>query len=204
MFAGFSDPTVLNNALLGAAGLASLHGTSGYFFFQPPIDEVTASGFWAMVSGPVAGREVVGQGWRVHRASGGPVSGPVVGGNLRAFGALAGTRWMPDVSGAIMLIEEMTATFEHVDTALTHLRLTGAFDGIAALMVGEPADWPAKDAPDSDVDELVLRCVGGDFPVVTNVPCGHRPDRILPIGCQIELDLTRSALRYLEDLVTPA
>ncbi len=98
----------------------------------------------------------------------------------------------------------MTATFGEVDDALTHLRLAGVFDGIAALLIGAPANWPHADAPDVDVDELILRCVGGGFPVVTNVGFGHQPRRIqFPIGCRVELDTQggQPVLRYLEDLV---
>jgi len=204
VFAGFSNPTALNNSILAAAGLPSVHGVSGFQFFQAEIDPWTEAAFWATVSGSIAGREVAGHDWHVHRADGLVVTGPVVGGNLAAFRPLAGTRWMPATSGRILLIEAMNATFEDVDDALTHLRLAGVLDGIAALLIGAPADWPHVNAPDTDVDELILRCAGGTFPVVTNVGFGHQPRRIqFPIGCRVELDTRgeRPVLRYLEDLV---
>lgn len=195
---------MLNNAVLAAVGLASVHGVSGFDFMQPEVDAVTESAFWAMVSGPITGREVAGIDWRVHRSPGTVVSGPVIGGNLYAFGALAGTRWMPEVKGAVMLIEAMDATFDRVDTILTHLCLAGAFDGIAALVLDAPASWTPENAADLDMEALVQRCVGGGFPIVSNVGYGHQADRIqFPIGCRIELDLTTDSpvLRYLEDLV---
>ncbi len=55
VFAGFSNPTILNNSILAAASLASLHGVTGFQFFQPEIEPGTERAFWAMVSGPVAG-----------------------------------------------------------------------------------------------------------------------------------------------------
>lgn len=159
-----------------------------------------------MVTGPIAGLEVTGDDWRVHRASGVPaVSGPVIGGNLYSLRHLAGTPWMPPAAGAILLVEQMHGMFGMIDSMLTHLRLAGVFDGIAALVVGAPADWPREDAPDATVDELILRCVPDGFPVITNVGFGHQPRKIqFPLGCRVEFRLggERPVLRYLEDLVT--
>lgn len=91
---------------------------------------------------------------------------------------LAGTAWMPSTAGAILLLEGQRASFAEMDNWLTHFRLLGLFDGIAALVIGAPADWEVGTVADRDVDELVLRCVGGDFPVITNVPYGHQDRRI--------------------------
>jgi muramoyltetrapeptide carboxypeptidase len=207
LFTGFSDPTVLNNSILAAAGLPSVFGVSGYQFFGwPDADEPTESAFWRMVTGPVAGQEVTEPGWRVYRADAAVISGPVIGGNLWAMLAVAGTRWMPPATGAILLLEDFTATFDDVDRRLTHLRLAGVFDGIAALVIGAPADWEAEDAPDVSADELILRCVGGRFPVIAGAGFGHQQRKIVfPVGCRVEFDLrgAQPVLRYLEDLVTP-
>jgi muramoyltetrapeptide carboxypeptidase len=205
LFTAFSNPSVLGNAILAAAGLPSVHGMSGFQFFGwPQGDEPTESAFWQMVSGPVTGLEVPGEGWRVFRADGGAVSGPAVVGNLWELSAISGTRWMPRTAGAVLLVEQVDATFEQVDRLLTQLRLAGVFGSIAALVVGEPADWPAEDAPDASTDELVLRCVRGRFPVITGVGFGHQRRKIqFPVGCRVEFDLrgSRPVLRYLEDLV---
>ena len=206
VFTGFSDPSSLCNAILARAGLPNVHGVTGVQFFDPALkDEWTEDEFWAMVTGPIAGREIAGGDWRAYRADGPVVSGPVVGGTLPSFRALVGTRWMPSTGGAILVIEAFMDTFDDVDRALTHLKLAGVFDGIAALVIGAPADWAREDAPDADTDELILRCVPDrGFPVITNVGVGHAARTIqLPLGCRVEFDLGggRQVLRYLEDLV---
>jgi muramoyltetrapeptide carboxypeptidase len=206
LFTGFSDPSVLNNSLLAAAGLPSVHGVSGFQFFGwPDVDEPTESAFWRMVTGPVAGLEVTGPDWRVYRAGREAVSGPVIGGTLWAVSALAGSRWMPSAAGAIVLLENVSATYEEVDRLLTQLRLAGVFEGIAGLVIGAPADWTAEGAPDACTDDLILRCVRGRFPVITGVEFGHQERKIqFPLGCRVEFDLAgpQPVLRYLEDLVT--
>jgi hypothetical protein len=78
-------------------------------------------------------------------------------------------------------------------------------DKIAALVVGAPAEWPREDAPDPSADQLILRCVPGGFPVITNVGFGHQPLKIqFPLGCRVEFEFggDRPVLRYLEDFVT--
>ena len=208
LFTTFSDPVVLGNSVLAAAGLPSVHGVSGFQFFGwDDVDEATETAFWRMVTGPIAGLEVPGADWRVHRAGGPAVSGPVAGGNLGAMSALAGSRWMPPTSGAILLLEAGEADFEVVDRLLTQLRLAGVFEDIAALVIGAPADWPTVGAPDASTDELVLRCVKGRFPVITGVGFGHQQHKIMfPLGCRVEFGLRGDSpvLRYLEDLVKPA
>jgi muramoyltetrapeptide carboxypeptidase len=207
LFTAFSDPSVLANSILAAAGLPTVHGVSGFQFFGwPDIDEPTETAYWQMVSGPIAGLEVTGEDWRVYRADVPVVAAPVVGGNLWALLALAGTRWMPPTAGAIVLVEDFVSTFDDVDRRLTHLRLAGVFDDIAALVIGAPADWQPEDAPDASADELVLRCVRGRFPVITGVPFGHQQTKIVfPLGCRVEFDLRgqHPVLRYLENLVAP-
>lgn len=207
VFSGFSNPTTLINSVLAAAGLACAHGVTGFQFYSPAMHEPwTDEAFWRMVTGPIAGQEIGGDDWHVHRAGGSPsVSGPVIGGNLHSFRQLVGTRWMPSWSGAILLLEQMTSTFDLMDHDLTCLRLAGVFDGIAGLVVGAPADWPREDAPDADVDELILRCVPDGFPVITNVGFGHQPRKIqFALGCRVEFGLRGQdpVLRYLEDFVT--
>lgn len=175
------------------------------FFGWADVDEPTETAFWRMVSGSIAGWEIEGTDWRVYRGGKAAVSGPVVGGSWGALATLAGTRWMPSTSGAVLLLEAMVATFDDMDRVLTHLRLAGAFDDIAALVIGAPADWEPEDAPDPGTDELILRCVKGRFPVITGVPFGHQQTKIqFPIGCRVEFDVrgVSPVLRYLEDLVT--
>ncbi len=205
LFTEFSNPSVLNNSILAAVGLPSVHGVSGFQFFGwPDVDDETETAFWRMVSGPIAGQEVTGEDWRVYRADGPVISGPVVGGSLWDVLALPGTRWMPSTSGAILLLESVSTTFEQVDRMLTRLYLAGVFDEIKALVIGAPADWLPEDAPDASSDALVLRCAKGRFPVITGVPFGHQQTKIqFPIGCRVEFDLRgeRPVLRYLEDLV---
>ena len=220
LFAGFSNPTILNNSILAAAGLASLHGVTGFQFFQPEIEPGTERAFWAMVSGPVAGTEVGGRGWRVYPRGcrSASVSGPVVGGNLWSWYPLVGTRWLPPTSGAILVLESSGGTYEMVDLALTQMRLAGVLDDIAALVIGAPGRLgspgcarPGRGRADPagggrDLPRHHQRAVRASAPA-SSVP-GRRPGRAQPdrrraASCGIKrtsssAEAARPGARYLE------
>lgn len=205
VFTALSDPSILANAIMARAGLAALHGPTGYDFSRPIVNAATEQAFWQIVSGHVKDVEVTGTDWRVPRGAGTLFEGPVVGGHLGTIRALVGTRWMPQLDGALLILEEVFVPWVHVDAALTHLRLAGVFERIAGLLVAVPVDSAREDAPDESYDELILRCVGGKFPVVTGAAFGHTETKFpLPLGLPIQIDLAGSVpvLRYLEDLVT--
>ena len=166
-------------------------------------DQVDTWAVHAITSG-LTGREVPGKGWRIVRGAGATVRGPVVGGHLGTIRALVGTDYLPDLDGAILILEDVFVGWVDIDAALTHLKLAGALDRIAALVVGVPVDTSQGDAPDPTWDDLIVRCVGGAFPVITNVEFGHTPRKIpLPIGGAIELHIDDNSpiLRYRDDLI---
>jgi muramoyltetrapeptide carboxypeptidase len=203
VFTGMSDPSALGNALLARAGLVTLHGPSGYDFFQPNVHEATAAAFWQAVSGPIDGHVVKGDEWRVARGGPGFISGHVVGGHLGTIRALVGTPYMPDLNGAVLLLEEVFVPWVNVDAALTHLRQAGVFDQVAAVMFGVPLDCDRGDAPDNSWDDMILRGTGGTVPVITNVEFGHTSHKIpFPLGGKVELELSNvPLLRYRDNLV---
>jgi muramoyltetrapeptide carboxypeptidase len=204
VFVGLSDTSIIANAIVGHGGLAALHGPTGHSFSRSEPEPYTLERFWDIVSGPVAGLEVDGSGWHVPQGAGEVVSGAVLGGHLRTIRTMIGTRWMPDVRGAIFVVEEVDVTWAQIESALTHLRLAGILDEIGALLVGAPRDCVRGDSPDAGWDELILRASGVSCPVVTGAQLGHTARKFgLGLGCRVELDLAGDIplLRYAEDFV---
>jgi muramoyltetrapeptide carboxypeptidase len=201
---GMSDPSILLNAISARTRLLTLHGPSGFDFFQTDVNQVTVDGFFAAITTPIGGMEVSRDDWRVLRSTGAAVTGRVYGGHLGTNRALIGTPYAPDVDGAILILEEAFVSWADIDAALTHLRLAGIFGRIAALVVGAPVATEQGDSPDKTWDDLILRNVDADIPIVANVAFGHTPEKIcLPIGGLVELGTAygRGVLRFLEDFV---
>ena len=70
----------------------------------------------------------------------GIAEGPLAGGNLSLLQCLIGTRWFPDLDGAILVLEEVNEDLYRVDRMLAHLRAVGALDRLAGVAVGRFTD----------------------------------------------------------------
>src|SRR3546814_21067991 len=87
-----------------------------------------------------AGDELVPRRNRTLAITGGKARGRLVGGNLSVLVALAGSPYMPDFSGRILFLEDVSEAPYRVDRMLTTLKLMGALDGIAGFLFGECPD----------------------------------------------------------------
>lgn len=64
------------------------------------------------------------------------MQGIVVGGNIRCFLKLAGTEYMPDLNGKILLLESYSGTVAKMETYLCQLQQMGAFSKAAGIILG--------------------------------------------------------------------
>lgn len=120
----------------------------------------------------------------------GTAAGVLVGGNLEL---LARTVGVVDVSwdGCLLLVEaNRAAGLGMVDRALTQLRLSGALDGIAGVVIGSFEEfrgysdrgWTVLDTLHDLLDDLGVPLLGG-------IPTGHQDDPVpVPLGVPAVLD----------------
>jgi muramoyltetrapeptide carboxypeptidase len=105
------------------------------------------------------------------------------------FCALLGTPYLPEVDGALLFVEDISEEPYRVDRMLSQLRLSGALDRIAGLVVGS---FSGAESPDAVLADHLpqLRC-----PVLAGWPSGHgQPNRPLPLGVPAEMDVTAGTL----------
>ena len=79
---------------------------------------------------------LVPQDDRIVTLRGGVAEGPLAGGNLTLLQCLIGTPYFPDLDGAILFLEDVGEDLYRVDRMLAHLRLIGALDRLAGVVVG--------------------------------------------------------------------
>jgi muramoyltetrapeptide carboxypeptidase len=70
----------------------------------------------------------------------GTAEGPLVGGNLSLVAALIGTRYFPDLDGAILFLEDVGEDLYRIDRMLAQLRMVGALDRLAGVILGRFTD----------------------------------------------------------------
>ncbi len=195
---GYSDLTVLLNAITRETGISTLHAPVVKGFETTMNRDHTISVLCGRAD-PAPMPEA-----KIARGGTGPsgvIEGPLLGGNLAVFETLLGTAFMPDLSGAILFLEDVSMELSCVDRALAHLRLAGVFDKIGALMFGQFVGMTDTGQPFGlDLETILMRNVslpGHEFPVLLSCPFGH--DGLLPafpIGQLARLDLSQKALFF--------
>ena len=117
-------------------------------------------------------------------------SSPVIGGNLSVLYGLQATPYglTPGykvsgckVSGSTLLIEDIGERHYHIERMLLGLKMSGVFDHLGGLIIGQFTDCPDDPGMGETVQETILRVVGErDYPILTDAPFGH-VDNNLPI-----------------------
>ena len=175
---GFSDLTALQLALFRECGLVSYSG------FAPAADvkaaqmpsKLTTSSFLNLL-----GQRQVGEVAGASICRDGEGRGVVLGGCLSLVVALLGTRWLPDLRGTILVLEDVGEDPYRIDRMLTQLRLAGVWEAVAGVVFGNFHNCPDPHGYFPELFAEVAGAVRG--PVVYGAPYGHQADRVvLPIG----------------------
>ncbi len=199
---GYSDVTALHLALWARAGLPSVSGPMVATDW-PDLDAETEADFWRVVGG-ASDYDVRGPGDEtLSPLREGEAEGVLLGGNLALTAALVGTPYLPDLSGAILFLEDVGEPPYRIDGMLARLRLAGVLETLGGLVFGQftGAEVP-PDRPSLSVDEVLRhysQFVNG--PVATGLVYGHvRRKSTLPVGVRARLTVNADAatLRVLE------
>ncbi len=184
---GFSDITVLHLALLRQCGLMGIHGALfGDGNGGVDIENRDVLGRILTTTGRLAITARPGEPTAVLTTTG-RTTGQLIGGNLDLIVTAAG--WaLPDLTGAILLLEATDCYPGRVDRALTMLRKAGHLAGIAGVAVGQfLMIEPSRGRVILDIAKDHLHSLG--VPVLGGLPFGHGETPIsLPSGTMAELD----------------
>ncbi len=188
-FVGFSDVSAFQLVLRQRCGWVSFSGPQVAMALSGDVTDRTALHLRGMLDGS----------WRLltWRDGDTPLLRPVRSGaatgvllpcNLAMLVSLVGTEFMPDLSGAILCIEDIDEPPYRVDRMLWQLRESGVLSNIAALVIGVFM-WNKKPISD-EVSGSALDLFKHDgFPIWRDLPYGHIDDRLtLPVGSPAVVD----------------
>ena len=190
---GFSDVTSLLWAQLAQGQGGAIHG--------PLLTTLGAEPAWSQerLRAVLFGETLAplqGEGW-----VGGSAKGPLLAANLTVATHLLGTPHLPDLRGAILVLEDVGEAPYRIERMLTHWRLCGALQQLGGIGLGAFSDCDGNsEAASSDCFSLeqVLRERTADLgmPVVAGLPVGHvAGNAALPLGAMAELDGESGQLR---------
>ena len=186
---GYSDVTALHLALYAQADLTGLSGPMAAPDW-PALDADTEALFWRLAGGE-APVEIAGPGDdRPFGLQSGDAEGVLLGGNLSLVCALVGTPFLPDLTGAILVVEDVGEAPYRIDGLLARLRLAGILERLGGLVFGMfTGAEPLPGRPSASVDEVLddyAPHVGG--PVAAGLTYGHVRRKVaVPIGVRARL-----------------
>ncbi len=192
---GFSDITALHLALQ-SRGRVSFHA--------PVLTQLGRSGadvverLWQLLERDVPAPSLLGTETYVE----GAVEGRLIGGNLSVFSRLIGTPWMPDLTGAVLLLEDVGERPYRLDRMWTHLQLAGIFEKVRGIVLGDFTACEEKGASYSSNDILRELARETGLPCAAGFGIGHgQVNQPVPLGVQVRLDASAKTLTFLESAV---
>lgn len=112
------------------------------------------------------------------------VQGIVIGGNIRCFLKLAGTKYFPDVKDKLLLLEAYSGNEAKLITYLSQLKQMHVFEQIQGLILGTYTEY-FKDHDINDLLQIVKRYVPDDLTIIYTKDIGHHKNaKAIVIGKQ--------------------
>jgi muramoyltetrapeptide carboxypeptidase len=182
---GYSDVSPLLGYLVERCNVVAVHGPMVATDLAKGLTGRSAERLCALLASPTAA-------WREPIAEvvvPGTTTGRLVGGCLSSLVALLGTPYAVETDGAVLFLEDVAEAPYRIDRMLTHLRLAGKLQGVAAVMLGSFADCDGTAAGDVAADVLREFFAGVSFPVIAGFPAGHRSENLsLALGMPVRID----------------
>ena len=115
------------------------------------------------------------------------MKGVVVGGNLRCFLKLAGTRYLPDLRNKVLLLEAYGGETAQMAACLAQLKQLGAFEKVNGILLGTFTAMERNQCV-PDIVSLVKEYARPETPIAVTREIGHGDDaKAIAIGKEIEL-----------------
>ena len=194
---GHSDFTAFSLAALAVAGVVTFAGPMAAYDFGA----VAPSAFTLDQCFGV----LTNDAWDVECAVDGPsrasAQGVLWGGNLAMVAHLAGTRFLPDVDGGILFLEDVAEHPYRVERMLYQLLHAGVLARQRAVLLGAFTEYQLN-ANDGGYDlATAIAHIRDrvDVPLYTGLPFGHVPEKLtLPVGgqCAFETRDGHARLRF--------
>ncbi len=186
---GFSDMTVILNAIHTKGGSQVFHGPTATQLGRPLPDEQMKQFL-----------DVIAENKSPIRWSDCSITnkkntfGILIGGNLSVFQTVLGTPYLPQDDNIILFLEDVGDEISRYDRMLAHIKQSGLFDRCSAILFGDfhAANNPARVPFGKTIDEIITDITSDlKIPVITNCPFGHCGQlSTLPIGatCHLNFD----------------
>jgi muramoyltetrapeptide carboxypeptidase len=219
LLVGYSDVTVLHEFVRRRWGWSTLHAPMPAAASFPSLDAKEWNAVVQYVRGETADPpwQHATLSWLTNPPAS-TIRAELIGGNLSLWAAMVGTSLAASGQDRIIFLEDVDEPFYRIDRMVIQLEQSGAFDGAAAIVLGDftncndednqcladPATGAKKSLrkmyPQPEAFERIFGDLGRrvGVPVAHGLPVGHGPHYApLPLGANYELT-SAGRLRLLE------
>ena len=217
IFCGYSDITILNNAILQKTGLVSYSGphyssfgqklyfdyTLDYFkrcLMQDDLIEITPSNDWSddqWYKDQDKRALIKNDGWKTINE--GAAEGTAIGGNLCTFNLLQGTEFFPEIDKSILFIEDDdiagASSAVEFDRNLQSLINLPQFEAIGGIVIGR-FQKASKMTPEIIAKIIKTKKELDNLPVIADADFGHTDPKItFSIGGEVNLEAASGKIK---------
>ena len=184
IFFGFSDNTILLNAIYKKTGLITYHFNNFKGLFDGDHNFNKEQFINAFIEG---NKGLVKKNSNWITINPGVSSGKLIGGNLGTLVKLLNTKYCPSFKNNILFIEDLAYedSVEQVSSLVYQLKQNGVFKEINGLLIG---NYDSQE--EYSMEQIVKDAIGNvNFPIIKCNDFGHTSTNIvLPIGAKCTLD----------------
>lgn len=201
---GFSDITVLLNAIYKKIEIPTIHGLVSLYIGSKACDEFSLNDFWKVLTEKQKGRVLKNPNDLCKTLIPGKATGKLVGGNLSLIATMVGSEYEVDFTDKIVFIEEVTEEPYQIDRYLSSIRLRGMLEKAKGFVFGyfsecEPSEGRKGTQTYVDIIKDYVGKLGK--PTIYDFACGHSfPFINLPIGTLVTLDADEKTITIEEEI----
>lgn len=205
LLVGYSDITALSLGIAAQTGVVTFSGimaTGPEGVGSATGDPFSVASFWEAVGESPFPRVLSSPSgnppWQRHHGSD-VVTGSLYPVCLSLLMSLWGTPYVPDLTGAILLIEDVHEELYRIDRFLTQLRLAGVLDSLAAVLIGSFNGMSEEQNAELSlrIPEMLLSMTGSQVTIASGVAYGHIPCRLtIPVGATATVNMMKGTLTF--------
>lgn len=184
---GLSDSTAIQNALISKANLISytgflplydLEGENINKTLQTSLENTLFTNNQKIISGTCLKK--------------GECKGKIVGGCLSVLTYLCGTQYFPNLTGKILLLEDIGEKTYKIDLMLNQLKQQKNFNKLKAIIIGQFHNCTISDKEDGTIEDCIKDFTNGlNIPIITDFAYGHIKERyVIPLNKTVTLKST--------------
>ena len=184
---GLSDSTAIQNALISKANLISytgflplydLEGENINKTLQTSLENTLFTNNQKIISGSCLKK--------------GECKGKIVGGCLSVLTYLCGTQYFPNLTGKILLLEDIGEKTYKIDLMLNQLKQQKNFNKLKAIIIGQFHNCIISDKEDGTIEDCIKDFTKElNIPIITDFAYGHIKERyVIPLNKTVTLKST--------------